>query len=201
MFLHCKKAELPDPREGSPVQAAVSAAPTGGLLITVPREMEFPVNESIEIVFYDPLMGIVHCLCALSSPIITDDHLSRSYRCEILERLSQEQRREDIKVPLSVRVEVTLNGQRAPAAIDNISAGGVHLTTTLSAQVNDRFSFDFQAAGPTIPLVAQVLRVECQLDRGNQLVFGYGCHFVDLSPRQESVLRSFVFKADRQRYK
>jgi len=200
MFLHCKKAELPDPQGGAPVQAAVSTASTGGLLVTVPRELEYPVNTPIEIVFYDPLMGVVHCLCALSSPIITDDHLSRSYRCNVLERLSQEQRREDIKVPLSVRVKVTLDGQQAPATIDNISAGGVHLTTTLAAHVDDRFSFEFQAAGPAIPLVAQVLRVECHMDERNQLLFGYGCHFVDLSPRQEAALRSYVFKADRQRY-
>jgi len=195
-----QKGGASGPPGGDPVQAAVSAAPTGGLLVTVPRELEYPVNQSIEVVFYDPLMGVVHCLCTLSSPIITDDHLSRSYRCNILERLSQEQRREDIKVPLSVRVEITLNDQQAPATVDNISAGGVHLTTTLAARVNDRFTFEFPEAGLSVPLVAQVLRVECHLDRRHQPVFGYGCRFVDLPPRQEAALRSYVFKADRQRY-
>lgn len=198
MFRHCKRAELPDLKTGRPVQAAVNLAATGGLLLTVPREAEYPTNKPIEITFYDPVMGVVRCRCLLSSPLVSSDHRSRSYRCEVVEQLSQEQRREDAKVSLSVQTEISLEGRRAPAAIYNISASGVYLASDLLAQVGDKLSFDFRETRTVIPLVAKVLRTEL---RSGRYHYGYGCKFLGLSSRQESALRSYVFQEQRRLYK
>lgn len=198
MFRHCKRAELPGLKTAQPVQAAVSLAATGGLLLTVPREAEYPTNTLMEITFFDPVMGVVRCRCLLSSPLVSNDHLSRSYRCEVMEQLSQEQRREDAKVSLSVQTDISLNGLKAPAAIYNISASGVYLASDLLARTGDKLSFNFRETEPAIPLVAKVLRVEL---RSGRYRYGYGCRFLDLSSRQESALRSYVFQEQRRLYK
>ena len=119
-FYHCKKAELPDTKGGAPIRAAVGNAPTGGLLLTLPRDVELPLRTPIEVTFYDPLLGVVRCRCSLFAPLPAGE--MRSYRCEVLEQLSQTQRREDLKISLSAKVAVSYNGGHWPATIYNISA-------------------------------------------------------------------------------
>lgn len=68
-FYHCKKAELPDTKGGAPIRATVGNAPTGGLLLTLPRDVELPLRTPIEVTFYDPLLGVVRCRCSLFAPI------------------------------------------------------------------------------------------------------------------------------------
>lgn len=204
MFFYCKNAELPHPITGAPVPAQVCTAPTGGLLVTAPRDPEFPLRVPVLIHFLDPIQGVVRCRCLLSSPLITDDHQSRSYRCEVLERLSQEQRREDIKISLTSKVTVTLETPErtleAPATIYNISAGGIYMVTELNLKPGDQVSFYFHDAGGTIPLTAEVLRVEIRYDRYSRPVKGYGCQFVDLAAMYELQLRGYVFKEARRLY-
>lgn len=197
-FLYCKKAELPGLNGGKPVQAAVSLGAIGGLLVTAPRELEYPLRAPIIIRFYDPILGVVTCRCSLSSPLVSGT--MRSYRCEILEQLSQSQRREDIKVPLSIMVYIDCEGLRFPAAVQNISAGGVYLITSLAAAAGDRFSFDFPKTDPPVPLTAEILRVELRVNHNGRSGYGYGCRFVDLPPQHEAQLRSFVFQEERQLY-
>ena len=68
-FYHCKKAELPDTKGGAPIRATVGNAPTGGLLLTLPRDVELPLRTPIEVTFYDPLLGVVRCRCSLFAPL------------------------------------------------------------------------------------------------------------------------------------
>lgn len=198
-FYHCKKAELPSTDGGAPIQAVVSNAPAGGLLLTLPRDVDLPLRTPIEVVFYDPLLGIARCLCSLSAPLPAGE--MRSYRCEVLEQLSQNQRREDLKISMSVKVEVSYNDGYWPATIYNISASGVLLISDLVARVKDRLSFDFTKAGPVIPLVAEVLRVELRPSRYGRTTYGYGCRFVDLNPQYEAQLRSYIFQEERRLYR
>lgn len=200
MFYHCKKAEL-HISDGKTIEAQVSFDSTGGLILAVPGTSEEQFDGPVEIAFFDPILGVVTCMCALTSPHVNEDYSYCAYRCEVLEQLSQDQRREDIKVPLSATVTVRLEagcGPEAQATLRNISAGGVYLITSLGAAVGSRLSFTFHEAGGDLPLTAQVLRVEDQTDRPDRPLFGYGCRFVDLPSRYESQLRSYVFAEERR---
>ena len=118
----------------------------------------------------------------------------------LLEKLSQEQRREDIKISHTVQVTVRLAGSDtyAPATVQNISAGGVYLTTSMPARKGNQLTFDFPQADGAIPLTAEVLRVELRPPQKGRLAYGYGCRFVRLSSRHEAQLRSYVFKLARR---
>jgi c-di-GMP-binding flagellar brake protein YcgR len=124
----------------------------------------------------------------------------RSYRCEVLEQLSQTQRREDLKISLSAKVEVSYNGGHWPATIYNISASGVLLVSDLVAKSGEQLTFDFPKISPPISLVAEVLRVELRPARYGRVTYGYGCRFLNLTPQQESQLRSYIFQEERRLY-
>lgn len=196
----CKTAELFNAATGQKVAAGVSVSPTGNLMLAVPVTCKVEAGKQVNVNFLDSVLGVVTCRCVLTAPLATGDKRFLAYRCQVLERLAQKQRREDIKVNLNVRVNVMMDstGVRAPAAVRNISASGVYLVTTLSAKPKDRLAFDFRAGDALIPLVAEVLRVETVHEQGHM---GYGCRFVRLSPRHEAQLRSYVFKEERSQRK
>lgn len=200
---HCTSAEILLPVTKQVLKARVSSGPLDSLLVTVPLSFKPSQDQPITISFLDPALGVVTCRCVLTAPLISDDRKTCSYRCRVLEELSQEQRREDIKLSLSSRTEVTLlsSGMSAPAVIQNISAGGVYLVTTLAAQKGDRLSFQFQETTPPVPVLAEILRAEGRMDQRGDLVRGYGCRFIHLGPQQEARLRSYVFKEDRRQFK
>ena len=197
-FYHCKKTVLPNPKEGPPIHAVVTNAPTGGMVLTVPRGVEYPLRTPINATLFDPVLGVVLCRCMFSSSLVSGGE--RSYRCEVLESLAQKQRREDIKISLSARVEVVFDDTRYTSTIYNISASGVYIVSSLAAKQGDMLSFEFNRTDPPIPLTAQVLRVENRVDRRGQLIRGYGCRFVDLGVAQESQLRSYIFQEERRLY-
>lgn len=199
-FSQCKKADVLHPTEHRVIKAAVSIGPLESLLITVPRVPALPTGEPVQISFLDAVLGVVSCSCRLSAPLVSEDHKLCSYRCQVLEQLGQDQRREDIKISLTAEVTVKLLGSDtyASATIQNLSAGGVYLTASLAARKGSRLTFDFTQAGGVIPLTAEVLRVELRPAQGGRLTYGYGCRFVHLSPRYEAQLRSYVFKLARR---
>lgn len=203
-FLHCRKAEVYDKANNKTIAAAVSVGPMDSLLVTLPRDFKHNTADPVQVVFYDPMDGLVTCRCTLTSPLVTDDRQHCSYRCQVLDRLSQEQRREDIKISLTSKVTVTLETPErtleAPATIYNISAGGIYMVTELNLKPGDQVSFYFHDAGGTIPLTAEVLRIEIRYDRYSRPVKGYGCRFTDLASMYELQLRSYVFKEARRLY-
>lgn len=204
MFFHCKHAEIPDPQGGASIRAQVSVGPMGGLLLEVPYSFKQFTDDPIEIVFLDPIMGAVTCLVTLYAPLVTEGRTSRSYRCKVLRKLSQNQRREDAKVPVSdvvtVRLDGTNAGGEASATLRNISAGGVYLVTDLNANPGDLLLFTFNCNGQALPVAAKILRVEQEKKRRGRTMFGYGCRFVNLSVGFESALRSYVYQEERRLY-
>lgn len=198
-FDHCKKAEIPPTEKGKPaIRCAVATVSTGGLLLALPRDFKCSSATPVVVVFFDPLLGLTRCSCRLSAPVPQGDVCV--YRCEVLETLSKQQRREDLKVAVSVPVQVQFSGRLWPGTIANISAGGVLLMSPLTAHKGDTLRFQFKEAGETIPLTAQVLRVELRPTQGGKLTYGYGCRFVDLKPGHESLLRNYVFQEERRLY-
>lgn len=202
LFQYCKKAELPGLCGGAPVKVEVTVGLKEGLLLEVPYEFNYPVRTPIEVDFLDPIMGTVTCLVELHSPLVTKGRIMRSYRCNILRRIQQQQRREDVKVPVSNVVFVKLNDEEneTETTLRNISAGGVLLETRLRALPGEYLNFTFQCDGLEIPLTAEVLRVEPQKDKQGKPLFGYGCRFIQLSSVHESALRSYVFRIERMIY-
>jgi len=176
----------------------VSTAPTGGLLLSLPRDISFPSGEPVEVVFFDPVRGLVRCSCRLSAPVPEGD--TCTYRCEVLDFLSQKQRRADLKLALSIPVDVSFGSSNWDATIDNISAGGVLLVSSFRAKKGDLLFFRFDKTDPPIDLTARVLRVELRPPRKGKLYFGYGCSFVDLKPTDESLLRGYIFQEERRIY-
>ena len=85
-----------------------------------------------------------------------------------------------------------------PATIVNISAGGVYLRAPLLLEKGRRVWFDFQIGGENLTLSAQVLRSENASLNKNQLLYGYGCKFINMLSKHEAALRSFIFQQQRQ---
>ena len=200
MFSRCKKAELTDAESGQTVVAGVSIGPLDSLMIAVPLACKVESGQPVQIKFLDPTLGVVTCTCKLSAPLLTADKKFVAYRCQVLERLAQEQRREDIKIPLTAKVSLShlSSGNEAPATVCNISASGVYLGTSLAAYKGDKLSFTFPAGNVRIPLTAEVLRVESRPDLGG---IGYGCRFVHLAAQHENQLRAYIFQEERRLYR
>lgn len=197
---HCTKAEIYDSKDEIICEARVSMDSMGGLLVTVPRLLDYQSQGGLKTMFYDPLLGVVTCRCVYSSPLLLPEKMV-SLRCQIVEQLSTEQRREDIKLPLSTSTTVTLDSPDAPpspAVIRNISAGGVYLTTPLKAEVGQKLLFVFEDAGREIPLTAEILRVEDCSKYPSRPVSGYGCRFTQLPTLYENQLRGYVFQEERR---
>lgn len=202
----CKKAELYK-ADHLLCEASVSVGPMGGILLNVPRSVEYGKDHPCVVKFYDAALGVLTCRCMLSAPMeLPEDMLS--LRCEILETLERLQRREDVKVPTNV--QVMLHAERRPgdlyiplkgwpATVKNISAGGVYISTDLSLSAGREIEFEFRETGEKLDLMARILRVEDLTEQPNQPVYGYGCKFVCLSARAENQLRNFVFREERRR--
>lgn len=207
---NCKKAEIFGDSNNFLCTAAVSLGPLGSILVVVPRSMDYRAQEDFKIIFYDPAMGKLTCRCTLSAPLPLPDQMC-SLRCQVLEQLAQEQRREDVKVPVVVRMMLHVSRQPGdsvyvppegwPSTVQNISAGGVYLQTDLALTEGRRFWFDFHETGETIRLEARILRVDDLTKRPNQPLYGYGCKFINLSARSENQLRNYVFREEKRQRK
>lgn len=212
MFEKCKKGDIIEKTGALICQARVSVGHSGEVLLVIPRAAVYKPNSLYRVVFYDPVLGRVTCRCRLSASLPLPGGELCSLRCEILEQLSQEQRRQDVKIPLEMTVMLHVVYQPGdvsrvpesgvPSAIVNISAGGVYLRAPLLLDKGRRVWFDFQIGGENLTLSAQVLRREnAALSSAHQLQYGYGCKFINMLSKHEAALRSFIFQQQRQQRK
>ena len=208
---NCTKAEVYDSNGTLLCPATVQSGPMDSILVITPDSLDHREHDLFRIVFYDPVLGVLTCRCELSAPLDLPDHMT-SYRCEILERLNQEQRRQDVKVPLDMTVMLHAVYQPGdtsrmpeagvPSTIVNISAGGVYLRAPLMMDKGRRVWFDFQIDRENVTLSAQVLRRDnAALSSNHQIHYGYGCKFINMLSKHEAALRSFIFELQRQQRK
>ena len=208
MFEKCKKADIFEKTGAMICQARVSVGHSGQILLVIPRAATYKPNAPYHVVFYDPVLGRVTCRCRLSVPVPLSGSGLSSLRCEVLEQLAQHQRRQDVKVPLGENILLHAVYQPgdvgripeggSPATIVNISAGGVYLRTPLLLEKGRRVWFDYRINSENLTLSAQVLRTENASLNQNQILYGYGCKFVNMLSRHESMLRSYIFQIQRQ---
>lgn len=211
MLDHCKKADICDDEGELLYQCSVQQDPLGGLLLVLPRELDYQAQDSFLVVFYDPTMGMVTCRCRLSVPLNLPDRMC-SLRCEVVEQLSQDQRRQDLKVKVGLKVMLQVSVQPSdsfslpeegyPAVVEDLSAGGVYLRTDLPLRKGRHLWFDLrEVGGDSFTLTAQILRVDRPQSAVGKQRFGYGCRFIELTAQQESQLRSYVFREELRRRK
>ena len=208
MFEKCKKADILEKTGALICQPRVSVGRSGEILLVIPRAAVYKANTNYRVVFYDPVLGRVTCRCRLSAALPLPGGEMCSLRCEVQEQLAQDQRRQDVKIPLGLSImlhsayqpgdPVRPSELGVPATVVNISAGGVYLRTSLLLAKGRRVWFDFMETGEKLTLSAQILRVENASLTQNQILYGYGCKFVNMLSRHESVLRSFIFQQQRQ---
>ncbi len=209
MFEQCKKADILEKNGELLCRAKVNVGQKGDILMIIPTAAAYKPNALYHVIFYDPVNGLVTCKCRLSAAIVLPGKELCSLRCEIQNRLTSRQRRQDVKVPVQINVMIHSSFEPGdtvrvpelgyPATIENISAGGVYLRTTLPLAVGRRVWFSLRQTGEEMTLSAQVLRIERAAGRpGQGRMYGYGCKFVNLLTRQETLLRSFVFQEERK---
>ena len=185
-------------------QAAVNVNQNGQVLLIIPRAATYKANAVYRVLFYDPVLGQVTCRCRLSSSEPLPKCQLNSLRCEVLEQIAQNQRRQDVKVPLGENILLHVVFQPgdvgkipeggSPAVIENISAGGVYLKTPLLLEKGRRVWFEYRIGNETLTLSCLILRVENGKMINGRIQYGYGCKFLDLLSKHENMLRSYIFQ-------
>ena len=208
MLEKCKKADILEKAGTLICQARVSVGRTGEIILVIPRSATYKSNSAYPVVFYDPVLGRVTCRCRLSAPLPLPGGELYSLRCEVVEQLSQEQRRQDVKIPMNMTImlhaayqpgdPVRTSELGTPATIGTLSAGGVYLRTALPLPKGRRVWFDLMVGKEKMTLSAKVVWMETTSPKPGQIQYGYGCQFVNLLSRQESALRSFIFQEERR---
>lgn len=209
---YCRKAEIFDIEDNLICDAVVFRDSAERLQLIVPTDFPtIPAGSAAEykILFYDPMSGLLDCRCTLSQPLkMSTGRLS--ILCEVEEVLETVQRRQDLKVPIEVEVEV--RGVSAPPGFDltdkpftgltrNVSAGGIYFSCELPIISGTILELRLTLTNKPLVLQARVLRQEELPPKKRKLQFGYGCQFMELKPQAEAELRSFTFRRERQLYR
>lgn len=165
-------------------------------LIPVQIEDEDPFQFEAEISFYTPLKGVVTCICevvAHRTKILSGGNIY-SGRCKILSIETIRERRNDLKIKVSIPVLVHITDSQGKSQDVNgrtkdLSAGGVYLTCKYALNIDDTFEVTFLHKKIPICVRAMILRKD-EYDNG---LFGYGCKFLSLRGGEERMLRHYVF--------
>ncbi len=203
---NCRKAEIYEPEGGFLCEAEVTRASLDKYRLIVPADFELYESTGVyKVVFFDGAQGLIHTMCKLADPLPLPNE-QQSLLCVVREETGKEQRRQDLKVPAEVSIEVACTrvpaGQkrvagRIPATTRNISAGGIYFICEQQFPQDAHVQFHLHEASKPLQLSARVLRAEAlPPNRDGAPLFGHGCRFVDLKPQAEAELRSFIFKKE-----
>lgn len=204
---NCNKAEVYAVDEKPLCEARVYWDSAGMYqLLEVPRSFELSATGEHMVIFYDAMVGLVHCRCQLRPHSENEDFQSLSFT--IIEILETIQRRQDLKVPTNAEIEISVvqmaGSSEAPppkgafmAVTENLSAGGVYFTCQYALPVDSEVHFELKEGPKPIELTAVVLRQEELPPKKRLPRFGHGCRFINLKPAAESGLRSYIFRCQR----
>lgn len=206
----CRKATIYDDEKNLLCQASVFLDEEENLRISMTQDFDQKIQEDFEIIFFDPVMGLIPCRCALSEP----EDLSKqmvSFKCDVLFQGEQIQRRNDIKVPVEIDIVMHTNGIVGgtvelmdggfTAQMRDISAGGTYIVSKMWVGVGSQIDFHFAETKIPIDLSAEVLRVVELTDEEGNVTYGHGCRFFEMSRGVESQLRNYVYQKERELYK
>ena len=125
--------------------------------------------------FYDGQQGLVRCQCDM-----------------VVKQKDTFQRQKDLRVKVHIGLEIVSDdGTFTSGIVQNISAGGLYITTSYRMVPGQYFSFIYTFENEQRRVTARVLRVT---RIASQSSYGYGCKFVELSPDDEADIRKFVYR-------
>ncbi len=161
-----------------------------------------PTNETkmkSRVNFFDDQLGLVRTVCSMklrANPNYPKDSEPWMADCKILEVMDVVQRQQDVRV--QVNLETTFCSQRHGffrGTIENLSAGGMYLTTAQPLDRNETVEFEYKFRRELRRFQMSTLWVK-RLPSGR---YGYGCQFHNLTDGAESAIREFVFKKQKEK--
>ena len=145
--------------------------------------------------FYDGQQGLVRCQCDL---VVKQKNAGQGLDGEwmaegtISKVFDVVQRQKDLRVKVHIGLEIVSDdGTFTSGIVQNISAGGLYITTSYRMVPGQYFSFIYTFENEQRRVTARVLRVT---RIASQSSYGYGCKFVELSPDDEADIRKFVYR-------
>lgn len=207
----CRKATIYDDEKNLLCQCSVYLDEEEKLMISAPKDFDYKQQETYEVIFFDPVLGLIPCRCELEPPLSLSDQMY-AYGCLVHHKGEQIQRRMDIKVPVEIPITLhtdgviggnvaCITGGGYPATMTDISAGGTFIVSEVWIDAGKLVTFEFNESKMPISLTAEVLRVIENTDEEGHVTYGHGCRFPELSRVQEAQVRNFVFQKERELYK
>ena len=203
---NCQKAEVLTPAGQPLCEASVFFDPSDNILLMVPRDFDCQQFETFIVVFFDSVSGLIRSQCRLFAPMYVSDE-RQSVQCDVLEILEVDQRRQDLKLPLEMNLELSSvlippgaerpPASKIPAVTRNISAGGIYFVCDYALPVGALMKFQFLEARKPLWLTIKILRQDV-IEEHKKTIYGYGCEFNGLKGHAEAELRSFIFRRERQ---
>lgn len=147
----------------------------------------------LNIDFYDNQVGYIKTICNLRVGENTDPWVLEPWfaDCDIVEVIEILQRQKDLRVRLEEEVEfVSVKHGHFKGIIQNISVGGILLSTKMPLSLNEQFEFNYCFLKKDQQVRAVTIR-EQNLGKGS---YGYGCQFLNLTKGAERDIRQFVFR-------
>lgn len=164
--------------------------------ITLHFEDESGLDEHIDrlrIDFCDSQVGYVKTFSELEVRKNTDPYILEPWiaDCKILEVIEILQRQEELRVRMAKEVSfLSENHGSFTGVIQNISVGGVYLTTSQHLDMGEHIEFEYIFMKKPQEVQASILRETIIRDD----YFGYGCQFENMHKNAERDIRQFVYK-------
>lgn len=149
--------------------------------------------DRLRIDFCDSQVGYIKTFSELEVRKNTDPYILEPWiaDCKILEMIEVLQRQEDLRVRMVK--EVTFISERHGSftgIIQNISVGGIYLTTNKHLDVGEHIEFEYNFMKKPQEVRASILRETIVRDNN----FGYGCQFENMSKAAERDIRQYVYR-------
>lgn len=172
------------------------------------------LRTEVIVTFLDSIQGLVSCTCQLSGYEEEPDELTEggvisTVQCTIVARQEVIQRRQDIKISVSIDTTANFlnkedNLETAEITILDLSAGGLFCITSQEWERGQ--TFEIQLFISPLPIIVEILRQQTPHSYSDKFKedderHGYGCRFINLPNKAEAALRQFVFKEDLLRRK
>lgn len=151
--------------------------------------------------FYDEQTGLIAAVCELvmrRNPGFPEGGEPWMAECSILDIKDVVQRQRDIraKVDIPIQCSSKKHGEFC-GTIENLSAGGMHITTVQLLNKQEEFTFNYRFRTLERRFEAKTLWVK----RAGGGRYCYGCNFLHMTNGAEAAVRSFVFKKLLERQK
>lgn len=168
------------------------------------------------VTFYDNSYGLVTYLCQIAKDkqadhVGQDNMLYHVYECRLMKKESVVQRRNDYKIPFRLETKFYYKEEdgeihEVEGTIMDMSAGGIFFLSKKQFHVSEQVAFPFSSEEAIVTLSCEILRIQDpnEYRKGEQFdpdMKGYGCRFLNLSSKEERMIRRFVLQEDLRLHK